>query len=121
MSNSPVKQGLKIVGFLRGYAEVPWRNDATKVNRKIGIAIETLDQYGCVASNNYDLDVPYGDAQKFKAQAEMLKGQLVEVSIGVSAKKGGASGAWLSMYIQPDSDIIPAPNYVDQKKVSNNA
>ena len=38
----------------------------------------------------------------------MLKGELVEAFIGVTAKKGGATGAWLQFYIVPDSDIVPA-------------
>lgn len=108
MVRKPVTQGIKVVGVMRGYAEIPWRNDNTKVNRKVGIAIEGVDQYGCTTQNNIDLDVPYQQFERFKAQAEMLKGELVEAFIGVTAKKGGATGAWLQFYIVPDSDIVPA-------------
>lgn len=119
MVTKPIEQGIKVIGTLRGYAEIPWRNDPSKVNRKIGIAIETVDSYGCPDSINIDLDVPYGGWQKYQSQAEMLKGKVVEINIGVTAKKGGKTGAWLSYYIVSDTDIVPATSKQPQVKAAS--
>ncbi len=101
-----IMEGEYIAGTMLGYSETPWKNDANKFNRTVGVMTgQYTDQYGQSHSNTISVDVQFDDAERIKAIAEKTKGSSVMIPVVHVAKAGGKNGAWLSRFIPKGAEI----------------
>ena len=108
-------QGVFIIGKCMGFVSEPWqRGGRSGVNNKIGVARTYEDKWGNTMTEIMQIDVPAKAVNKFREQAEMMKGTQVMIRVAPIAKQGGRSGAFLTYFAPEDSNLIP---YVEAKPV----
>ncbi|WP_201356428.1 hypothetical protein [Amphritea japonica] len=100
-------EGFYLAGTLQGFKSTPWSSDPTKFNHRVGIARTYEDDWGNAQTDVTEVDVSLDDVQVIQKQCDILKGQDVIVRVVPSARKGGKTGAWLSVFIPKGEKILP--------------
>lgn len=112
-------EGLFIFGECKGFVSEPWeKNGRSGINNKIGIARHYETKWGESTSEVIQIDVPRDSVEKFRNQAQMLKGQYVYIRVAALPKAGGRNGAFLTYFAPKDADLLPAENLPKPAKTS---
>lgn len=101
------KSGTFIYGRLVGYTESAWAsNGRSGLNRRLGIVARSYtDSFGQVQENTTIVDVSEAMVPYVKECVAKFTGKPVAIQVVYQAKKGGAQGAFLSVYLPKDSLI----------------
>ncbi|WP_027855002.1 hypothetical protein [Marinobacterium litorale] len=107
--------GYFVIGNFHSVQSEPWRNDETKFNHRIILNNPYEDQFGNPQTEVIRVDISQEDLPTLQAQAGRIQGQQVMVPVVCNARKGGSTGAWLSVRMPKGSKLL-FPNAQSQER-----
>ena len=106
---TPPRTGLHLYGRCEGLSARQWSTDTRSgIEHSLGISFPFVNEFGMEQREIVKIAVGEKMLAHITQQANTLKGKVVSLRVGIQARKGGATGAWLRYYVPNDADLVPA-------------
>lgn len=103
-------QGNYLCGRLLGVQSTPWKNDPSKFNHRIGVAVDTVNDWGEPVTETKTADVQHNDLQRLQSFATANKGKMVAIPVGINCRElkrdGVINKAWVSMWVPNGAEVL---------------